>query len=90
MHKVVRLVLNVHLYRPFPAENFLEKLPKTVTKIAVLDRTKEPGSGGEPLYLDVKSVLYDQASDDVRLVGVMGLVRKIRRQAKWLLFLMNW
>ena len=60
--------LNVHLYRPFPAENFLEKLPKTVTKIAVLDRTKEPGSGGEPLYLDVKSVLYDQASD-IKVIG---------------------
>jgi pyruvate-ferredoxin/flavodoxin oxidoreductase len=60
--------LNVHLYRPFPAENFLEKLPKTVTKIAVLDRTKEPGSGGEPLYLDVKSILYDQASD-IKVIG---------------------
>ncbi|MGB5770356.1 MAG: pyruvate:ferredoxin (flavodoxin) oxidoreductase, partial [Crocosphaera sp.] len=46
-------VLKVRLYRPFPAQKFIEALPKTVKKIAVLDRTKEPGSAGEPLYLDV-------------------------------------
>ncbi|EKF51287.1 Pyruvate-flavodoxin oxidoreductase [Lactococcus garvieae DCC43] len=51
--------LNIHLYRPFPAENFLEKLPKTVTSIAVLDRTKESGSSAEPLLLDVKDLLFD-------------------------------
>ena len=46
-------LLEVHLYRPFSAKYFLSELPKTVKKIAVLDRTKEAGSSGEPLYLDV-------------------------------------
>ncbi|NLW16877.1 MAG: pyruvate:ferredoxin (flavodoxin) oxidoreductase, partial [Firmicutes bacterium] len=50
-------VVKVRLYRPFSAEHFLAVLPETVTRIAVLDRTKEPGSAGEPLYLDVCSVL---------------------------------
>ncbi len=52
-------VLKVHLYRPFPVEAFLKMLPKTVKRIAVLDRTKEPGSIGEPLYQDVKSIVPD-------------------------------
>ncbi|MBY5034743.1 pyruvate:ferredoxin (flavodoxin) oxidoreductase [Streptococcus gallolyticus] len=51
--------LQIHLYRPFPAEIFLEKVPETVTSIAVLDRTKEPGSIGEPLLLDVQAAFYD-------------------------------
>ena len=46
-------LMEVHLYRPFSAKYFLNELPKSVKKIAVLDRTKEPGSAGEPLYLDV-------------------------------------
>ncbi len=46
-------LVEVHLYRPFSTKYFLKSLPKTVKKIAVLDRTKEPGSSGEPLYLDV-------------------------------------
>ncbi len=46
-------LLEVHLYRPFSAKYFLKELPKSVKKIAVLDRTKEPGASGEPLYLDV-------------------------------------
>ncbi len=46
-------VLKVHLYRPFSTEHFMAALPPTVKTLAVLDRTKEPGSGGEPLYLDV-------------------------------------
>ena len=50
-------LLEVHLYRPFSAKYFLKVLPKSVKKIAVLDRTKEPGSAGEPLYLDVVSAL---------------------------------
>lgn len=50
----------VHLYRPFSPEYFLNVLPKTVKNVAVLDRTKEAGSPGEPLYLDVLSVLKDQ------------------------------
>ena len=49
-------LIEVHLYRPFSKKYFFNELPKTVEKIAVLDRTKEPGSVGEPLYLDVKSI----------------------------------
>ncbi len=52
-------VLKVRLYRPFDAKRFLEALPKTVRKIAVLDRTKEPGSTGEPLYLDCVAALTE-------------------------------
>lgn len=58
--------LNIHLYRPFPSENFLEKLPKTVTSIAVLDRTKEAGSNAEPLLLDIKDLLFEQ---DISVTG---------------------
>ncbi len=52
-------LVEVHLYRPFSKEYLIKVLPKTVKKIAVLDRTKEQGSVGEPLYLDVKSALSD-------------------------------
>ncbi len=52
-------VLKVRLYRPFSAEHFLEALPASVTKIAVMDRTKEPGSLGDPLYLDVITALHE-------------------------------
>jgi pyruvate-ferredoxin/flavodoxin oxidoreductase len=50
-------VVKVHLYRPFPLDSFIKALPKTVKSIAVLDRTKEPGSLGEPLYLDVRTAI---------------------------------
>jgi pyruvate-ferredoxin/flavodoxin oxidoreductase len=50
-------VLKVRLYRPFSTKAFIESLPKTVKKIAVLDRTKEPGSIGEPLYIDVRTAI---------------------------------
>ena len=50
-------VVKVHLYRPFPLDAFIKALPKTVKSIAVLDRTKEPGSLGEPLYLDVRTAI---------------------------------
>jgi pyruvate-ferredoxin/flavodoxin oxidoreductase len=53
-------VLKVRLYRPFPAQKFIEALPKTVKKIAVLDRTKEPGAGGEPLYLDIVNAFVEE------------------------------
>ena len=52
-------VLNVRLFRPFPAEAFLDALPATATSIAVLDRTKEPGAPGEPLYQDVATALIE-------------------------------
>ncbi|MDD6870298.1 pyruvate:ferredoxin (flavodoxin) oxidoreductase [Allisonella histaminiformans] len=61
-------VMNVHLYRPFSVKHFLSQLPESVKKIAVLDRTREPGAIGEPLYLDVQSAVA--ASDrDIRVVG---------------------
>ncbi len=52
-------VLKVHLYRPFSVKHFIEAFPKTVKKIAVLDRTKEPGAAGEPLYQDVLTALTE-------------------------------
>src|SRR6185369_9519045 len=56
-------VVKVHLYRPFPADEFVAALPASVKKIAVLDRTKEPGSLGEPLYLDVRTAIGEAMSD---------------------------
>ena len=53
-------VLKVRLYRPFSIKHFVDALPETVKTIAVLDRTKEPGAGGEPLYLDVVGALFEQ------------------------------
>ena len=55
-------LLSVRLYRPFPKEHFIEALPTTVKSIAVLDRTKEPGAAGEPLYQDVVTVLGEAAA----------------------------
>ncbi len=60
-------LVTVHLYRPFSEKYFLKVLPKSVKRIAVLDRTKEPGALGEPLYLDVKTVL--QGRSDILIVG---------------------
>lgn len=68
--------LNIHLYRPFPVADFLEAMPKTVTSIAVLDRTKEPGAGGEPLLLDVQSVMYDSDIRPIIIGGRYGLGSK--------------
>ena len=60
-------VLKVHLYRPFPVEHFINALPRTVQAVAVLDRTKEPGSAGEPLYVDVvTAVMEGWGKDDGR------------------------
>ncbi len=61
-------IVKVHLYRPFSAKHLLAVLPKTVKRIAVLDRTKEMGATGEPLYLDVVSVIK-QAGLDVEVIG---------------------
>ena len=66
----------VHLYRPFSAEHFLSALPKTVKRVAVLDRTKEPGANGEPLYLDVKDVFYGKADAPLIVGGRYGLASK--------------
>ena len=69
-------LLTVHLYRPFSLEHFFRYIPKTVKKIAVLDRTKEPGSIGEPLYLDVKSAFYGTEWQPVIVGGRYGLGSK--------------
>ncbi|MBR6711416.1 MAG: pyruvate:ferredoxin (flavodoxin) oxidoreductase [Selenomonadaceae bacterium] len=66
-------VVSVHLYRPFSVKHFLNAIPKTVKKIAVLDRTKESGAIGEPLYLDVKSAFYDSDIKPVIVGGRFGL-----------------
>ena len=66
----------VHLSRPFSAEHFLSALPKTVKRVAVLDRTKEPGANGEPLYLDVKDVFYGKADAPLIVGGRYGLASK--------------
>ena len=69
-------VLKVHLYRPFSIKHFLDQMPKTVKKIAVLDRTKEPGSIGEPLYLDVCTTYLGKADAPVIVGGRYGLGSK--------------
>ena len=63
----------VHLYRPFSAKHFLAAVPATAKKIAVLDRTKEPGANGEPLYLDVKECYYNKENAPVIVGGRYGL-----------------
>lgn len=69
-------VVKVRLYRPFSNERLLAAIPKTVKKIAVLDRTKEPGSTGEPLYLDVRNAFYGQADAPLVVGGRFGLGSK--------------
>ena len=69
-------VISVHLYRPFSAKYFLKALPKTVKRIAVLDRTKEPGSLGEPLYLDIKTVFQGVENAPLIVGGRYGLSSK--------------
>ena len=66
-------MISVHLYRPFSIKHLLASVPKTVKRIAVLDRTKEPGAEGEPLYLDVKSAYYDVEDRPVIVGGRYGL-----------------
>ena len=63
----------VHLYRPFSAKHFLAAVPATAKTIAVLDRTKEPGTNGEPLYLDVKECFYGKENAPVIVGGRYGL-----------------
>ena len=66
----------VHLYRPFSAKHFLAAVPSTAKRIAVLDRTKEPGANGEPLYLDVKDCFYGTENAPVIVGGRYGLGSK--------------
>ena len=69
-------VVTVHLYRPFSEKYLLKVLPKSVKKIAVLDRTKEPGSLGEPLYLDIKTVFQGREDAPLIVGGRYGLSSK--------------
>ena len=69
-------LLNVHLYRPFSVKHFFKYIPKTVKKIAVLDRTKESGSLAEPLYLDVKSAFYGTDWQPMIVGGRCGIASK--------------
>lgn len=74
--------IHVHLYRPFSAKYFFNVLPKTVKKIAVLDRTKEPGAMGEPLYLDVVNLFYHSSEKPVIVGGRYGLGSKDTRPSQ--------
>lgn len=69
-------LVSVHLYRPFSAVHFLAALPASARRVAVLDRTKEPGANGEPLYLDVKDCLYGRENAPVVVGGRYGLGSK--------------
>ena len=62
-------LIKVRLYRPFKAERLIEAIPATCKKIAVLDRTKEPGAQGEPLYLDVVTALANAGKTDIQVIG---------------------
>ncbi len=66
-------MISVHLYRPFSVKHLLAAVPKTTKRIAVLDRTKEPGAEGEPLYLDIKSAFYDVENKPLIVGGRYGL-----------------
>src|SRR6056297_2641733 len=69
-------LIKVRLYRPFSEEYFFKAFPETTKKIAVLDRTKEPGAVGEPLYEDVRSLFYDRKENPVIVGGRFGLSSK--------------
>ncbi|MGD9976554.1 MAG: pyruvate:ferredoxin (flavodoxin) oxidoreductase [Bacteroidales bacterium] len=69
-------LVSVHLYRPFSAQYFFNALPKSVKRIAVLDRTKEPGANGDPLYLDVKDLFYGKDKAPLVVGGRYGLSSK--------------
>ncbi|MFR4161736.1 MAG: pyruvate:ferredoxin (flavodoxin) oxidoreductase [Paraclostridium sordellii] len=69
-------LVKVHLYRPFSVKHFMNVIPESVEKICVLDRTKEPGSIGEPLYLDVKTAFYECEKSPKIIGGIYGLGSK--------------
>ncbi len=69
-------LIKVRLYRPFSQKHFLAVLPKSVKKIVVLDRTKEPGSVGEPLLEDIKTMFYNETKRPVIIGGIYGLSSK--------------
>ena len=69
-------LINVHLYRPFSAKYFFNVFPKSVKRLTVLDRTKEPGAEGEPLYLDIRSMFYESTMKPLIVGGRYGLSSK--------------
>jgi pyruvate-ferredoxin/flavodoxin oxidoreductase len=69
-------LISVHLYRPFSPKYFFDVLPATVKRISVLDRTKEPGAPGEPLYLDIKEIFYNRKERPLIVGGRYGLSSK--------------
>lgn len=69
-------LIKVHLYRPFSVKHFLEVMPNSVKRVCVLDRTKEPGAIGEPLYLDVRAALYEKENPPMVIGGRFGLGSK--------------
>ncbi|MBI9053888.1 MAG: pyruvate:ferredoxin (flavodoxin) oxidoreductase [Bacteroidales bacterium] len=69
-------LISVHLYRPFSEKYFLKALPKSVKRISVLDRTKEPGANGEPLYLDIRELFYGKENAPIVVGGRYGLSSK--------------
>ncbi len=77
-------VITVHLYRPFSAKYMFDVMPKSVKRICVLDRTKEPGAAGEPLYLDVKDAFYNCPSRPMIIGGRYGLSSKDTTPAQML------
>ncbi len=69
-------LITVHLYRPFSEKYFFDVVPATVKRVCVLDRTKEPGANGEPLYLDVKDMFYGKENQPLVVGGRYGLSSK--------------
>jgi pyruvate-ferredoxin/flavodoxin oxidoreductase len=69
-------LISVHLYRPFSSKYFFNVLPQSVKRICVLDRTKEPGANGDPLYLDIRDLFYDFENRPMIIAGRYGLSSK--------------
>ncbi len=69
-------LISVHLYRPFSPKYFFNVLPSTVKRICVLDRTKEPGATGDPLYLDIRDIFYEKENKPIIIGGRYGLSSK--------------
>ncbi len=77
-------LITVHLYRPFSEKYFFDVVPATVKRVCVLDRTKEPGADGEPLYLDVRSMFYGKKLQPMIIGGRYGLSSKDTTPAQML------